>query len=91
MREIAETASFKRDIKRLARTGRHEVSNLLAVVRELAEDSPLDPQLRDHPLAGNWKDHRECHIRQDWLLVYRFESGKLVLVRTGTHSDLFNK
>ena len=91
MREIDETAAFKRDMKRLAKGGRYAVADLIAVVRDLAEDTPLAPQQRDHPLAGNWKDHRECHLRPDWLLVYRLEPGKLVLVRTGTHSDLFKK
>jgi len=61
------------------------------VVAMLVRDAPLDLRLRDHALTGNWKDHRECHLRSDWLLIYRLEPGKLVLVRTGTHNDLFKK
>lgn len=89
VREVNETASFKRDMKRLARSGRYSVSELLTVVHALAEDIPLEPKYRDHSLTGNWQDHRECHIRADWLLVYRLEPRKLVLVRTGSHSELF--
>lgn len=44
---------------------------------------------RDHALAGNWQDFRECHIKPDWLLIYRLETDKLILVRSGSHSDLF--
>ncbi|MBQ3645399.1 MAG: type II toxin-antitoxin system mRNA interferase toxin, RelE/StbE family, partial [Synergistaceae bacterium] len=34
---------------------------------------------------------RECHVQSDWLLVYRIDNDevKLLLLRTGTHSDLF--
>ena len=34
---------------------------------------------------------RECHIKPDWLLIYKIDSGVLVLTlaRTGSHSDLF--
>lgn len=35
----------------------------------------------------------ECHIRPDWLLLYKIENGKLILTsaRTGSHSNLFWK
>ncbi|WP_176631589.1 type II toxin-antitoxin system YafQ family toxin [Desulfolutivibrio sulfoxidireducens] len=89
VREINETASFKRDMKRMARSGRYAVNELLTVVHALAEDIPLEPKYRDHVLTGNWRDHRECHIRPDWLLVYRLEPSTLILVRTGSHSELF--
>lgn len=89
MREIRETGGFKRDIKRVARSGRHDLTELLKVVSALAQDIPLEPRHRDHTLTGNWRDHRECHIKPDWLLVYRLEPSVLTLVRTGTHSELF--
>ena len=40
-------------------------------------------------LTGNFKDHWECHVEPDFLLVSRKNEETLVLVRTGTHSDLF--
>ena len=42
-------------------------------------------------LTGNYEGFRECHITPDWLLIYRIEENNLILVllRTGTHSDLF--
>jgi mRNA interferase YafQ len=33
--------------------------------------------------------HRECHITPDLLLIYKLEGEKLILVRTGSHSELF--
>lgn len=44
---------------------------------------------RDHALIGNWQDCRECRIKPDWLLIYQLKENELVLVRTGSHSDLF--
>jgi mRNA interferase YafQ len=33
----------------------------------------------------------ECHIEPDWLLIYRIDKAynELILVRTGSHSELF--
>ena len=49
----------------------------------------LPVRLRDHPLSGDWKDYRECHLAPDWLLIYKVTDETLYLARTGTHSDLF--
>jgi len=34
-------------------------------VTMLAEDKPLTRRFFDHPLSGEWSDHRDCHIRPD--------------------------
>ena len=38
-----------------------------------------------------YADFRECHIKPDWLLIYRIDNEDLLLFlfRTGSHSDLF--
>lgn len=43
-------------------------------------------------LTGDYIGFRECHIRPDWLLIYRVDGEQLMLFlfRTGTHSDLFD-
>ncbi len=57
----------------------------------IANDGPLPPELNDHSLTGDWRDHRECHIGGDFLLIYLLDEDKdlVVFVRTGTHSELF--
>jgi mRNA interferase YafQ len=55
----------------------------------LIEGHVLPQRLKDHPLGGEWKSFRECHIEPDWLLIYKIDGDDLHLVRTGTHSDLF--
>lgn len=89
MREIVRTAHFKSDLKRVAKSGKYDVAELLAVVKHLASDIPLPEKCRDHALSGEWKNHRDCHIRPDWLLIYQLQKGRLVLVRTGSHAELF--
>jgi mRNA interferase YafQ len=89
MREVVLTSAFKKDYKRLNRSGQYVMQDLQSIVEQLADNIPLAEKHRDHPLTGNLNDCRECHIKPDWLLMYRIEGNDLVLVRTGSHSDLF--
>ena len=92
MRTIKYTTRFKRDYK-CECAGRYRTTlndALLQVVKLLANDKPLAPRNYDHPLSGNWKDHRDCHIRPDLILIYRKPDAEtLELVRLGSHSGLF--
>jgi mRNA interferase YafQ len=81
-------AEFKRDVKRLTKRGK-DMDRLRTLIEALCDHRPLDSRHRDHALSGDWKGWRDCHVEPDWLLIYREESGKLELGRTGTHSDLF--
>ena len=89
-REIKRTSQFKKDVKLMLRQGR-QLKPLLDVVEMLQNDIPLPPELKDHPLVGNWIGKRECHIEPDWLLVYEIVNEILVLMlyRVGSHSELF--
>lgn len=63
--------------------------DLLKVVTMLADDAPLAERHHDHPLVGEWKDHRDCHIKPDLILIYRkTDENTLDLVRLGSHSEL---
>jgi mRNA interferase YafQ len=62
---------------------------LMEVVNLLAADTSVPRQTFDHPLAGEWNDHRDCHIRPDLILIYRKpDNDSLELVRLGSHSEL---
>jgi mRNA interferase YafQ len=64
-------------------------ARLEAVVSLLADDIPLPANNFDHALAGDWRDHHDCHLRPDLLLIYRKpDSETLELVRLGSHSEL---
>ena len=81
---------FTKDWRRLTRSGRYNMNTLKEVMLLLiANTGPLPPEWRDHELAGDWAGHRECHAGGDFLLIYRFDGDKIIFVRAGTHSELF--
>ena len=88
--EILRMAGFRKDTKLLLKRGK-DLDRLLAVINKLANDEPLEDVYRDHALSGDYIGFRECHIKADWVLVYRknAELLTLTLLRTGTHSDIF--
>jgi len=83
------TTAFDRDYKRVKKQGK-KPSLLREVVDLLIAGEPLPEKYSDHTLGGNWKGHRELHIKPDWLLIYRVEDDVLILERTGSHSELFD-
>jgi mRNA interferase YafQ len=88
MKTIRRTRQFKRDAKRMQRQGR-EMEKLKRVLEALVQEEPLASTYRDHVLVGQYKGTRECHIEPDWLLIYEMAESEIVLIRTGSHSDLF--
>lgn len=88
MRNPIRGAQFRRDVKLAERRGK-DMSKLRELILLLMEGDPLPPRYKDHPLSGDWKHHRDCHIEPDWLLLYKIDGGNLYLVRTGSHADLF--
>jgi mRNA interferase YafQ len=91
MLSIVRSNQFKRDVKRLSRSGSHDLSKLKEVITKLVNEEKLDIKYRNHSLTNDWKGFLECHINPDWLLIYRIkkEKNELELVRTGSHSELF--
>ena len=91
MRTIEPTTRFKRDYKRESK-GEHRATldaSLEPVVDALANDRRLDSKYRDHPLSGEWADHRDCHVKPDLVLIYqRPDAETLLLVRLGSHAAL---
>ena len=90
MLKIAFTNQYLKDLELIKRRNLPK-SELDEVVKLLSEEKPLLPKYKDHPLKGTFSGYRECHIRPNWLLIYRVNEHilTLILIRTGTHSDLF--
>ncbi|KAG0162541.1 hypothetical protein DFQ28_003370 [Apophysomyces sp. BC1034] len=66
------TGQFKRDYKR-EKKRQHRATldaDLYSVLSALLAGPPLNPHHRDHALTGNWKDHRDCHVKPDLVLIY---------------------
>lgn len=90
--EVKFTSAMKKDMKKVEKR-HYDLSLFAEIVGKLANALPLDEKYYDHELEGNWKNHRECHIKPDWLLIYQIKDDVLILElsRTGTHADLFKK
>ena len=90
MKSLLVRTSFKKDLKRIGKRG-YNRAQLDVVIDALRQGEQLPPARRDHPLKGEWKSWRECHIQPDWLLIYKTTADELLLARTGTHADLFGE
>ena len=91
MRANKYTSRFKRDYRREKSgvLGKKLGALLMEAVNLLAADEPLPQRYVDHPLGGEWNDHRDCPIRPDFILIYRKpDHENLELVRLGSHSEL---
>ena len=92
MYKVVLSSNFKKQYKKIGKQGK-DLTKLKIVIDKLANKEVLDPKYKDHDLINDkyYKNCRECHIEPDWLLVYQYEDNKLnlLLVATGSHSDLF--
>ncbi|MDR1271506.1 MAG: type II toxin-antitoxin system YafQ family toxin [Clostridiales Family XIII bacterium] len=92
MLKLVYTARIKRDAKRMSKRGK-DMMKLDTALRILVTGKALPEPYKDHPLKGEYKDFRECHLEPDWLLIYRIDEDRLILFAsgTGTHADLFSE
>ena len=88
MLKIELTNAIKKDLKKY----KHQKEVLLKlqeIIQLLVHERCLPTKHRDHNLTGNWINHRECHVRNDVLLIYKVEDDIVFLTRFGSHSELF--
>ncbi len=88
--EVRKTHRFEKSLKRMLKRGK-DIRKLTEIVHRLAEGQSLPPQCKDHALIGNLTGLRDCHVENDWVLLYYLQENILVLTLsdTWTHSDLF--
>jgi len=86
------TNEFVRNRRLLIKRG-YDMTKLETTIDMLLQGGIMPARYRDHPLKGNYNGYRECHVggEGDWLLIYKKQEVKLILVltATGTHADLF--
>ncbi|MBF0555946.1 MAG: type II toxin-antitoxin system YafQ family toxin [Nitrospirae bacterium] len=83
------TGQFKKDVKQMLLRGA-SIEELSSVMTKLSTGENLGSKHRDHKLAGKYVGRRECHIKPDWLLIYKIDGDDIIFERSGTHSDLFD-
>ena len=90
---VVYSTKFKKSLKKIEKQSKN-IDELLDVIDKLALKEELDAKYRNHKLIGdkNYKNCYECHIKPDWLLIYQYVDNELLLllINTGSHSDLFN-
>lgn len=84
------TGQFKRDYKR-EKAGQHADLDAVfkAATNLLVNKKALPISNKDHPLKGDWKGCRDCHLKPDLVLIYRRKKTAIELLRIGSHSELF--
>jgi len=87
---IRYSGRFKKSYKLCKRRGLN-IANLETVMRLLAETGTLPVKYSPHILTGKYNGIWECHIEPDWLLLWKQNDTELtlLLLDTGTHSDIF--
>ena len=89
MKTIRKTTQFKKDFKKI-KNNTNKINALLEIVRKLANGETIPAEFDPHPLTGNYKNHMECHIESDFLLIwFDKNTDEVKLVRLGSHSELF--
>lgn len=89
MLNIRYSAKFKRDYKRCLKRSL-DLNLLQNAIDILRIPEKLPESYDNHILHGEYEGYSECHIRPNWLLIYKYLDDELLLARTGSHSDLFD-
>ena len=79
---------FEKDLAKAIKRNK-DIEKLKAIVTLICEEKVLPAKYRNHKLRGDYNGYWECHIEPDWLLIYKKTDTELILVRLGTHADLF--
>ena len=77
--EIYAEKSYRKQYRHLKKRG-YDMERLDEVVFMLASGEALPPKYRDHPLQGDRRGYRDCHIQGDWVLIYKIDKGVLTLI-----------
>lgn len=87
MRKLIPTTKYKKDLKRYSRQP-SQMQALFDILTLLANEQPIPKEYNPHFLKGNYKGCMECHIEDDFLLIW-IDDDIVELVRLGSHSELF--
>lgn len=92
--QIDFTSNFKKQYKKIKKQGK-DLNKLHEIIEKLANGEQLNQKNKNHNLLNDkkYKNCKECHIEPDWLLIYYINDNELILLlmATGSHSELFTK
>ena len=88
---VFRSKRFRKSLKKMIQRGK-DINKVNDVILKLANGETLAPKYKDHALSGDLEGLRDCHIENDWVLLYFYTANGelgLTLTDTGTHADLF--
>lgn len=89
MYTIEQSGKFKKDLKKYA-SDKEKLVALHTVIKHLIENGSVPSEYSPHPLKGEYKGALECHIKNDFLLIWIDKTEHIIkLIRIGSHSELF--
>ena len=90
MYSVIYTGQFKKSLKKCVKRGL-DLKIFTDTLDMLQETGMLPQEYKPHKLVGEYAGCWECHMQPDWLLIWRHNDRELelILVDTGSHSDLF--
>ena len=89
MWKLKQSGQFKKDLRKY-QNDREKMKSLERVLVQLSQNGKVDNIYKPHRLKGEYSGALECHIANDYLLVWIDEEEKTIkLVRLGSHSELF--
>lgn len=85
------TAKFKKQYKKVCKVNKKVKIEMKNIINILQFDLVFPEKYKNHKLHGKLSNLYECHVKSDWLLIYEKDQDRLILilVKTGTHSELF--
>lgn len=87
MKKLRPSTQFKKDYKKY-RNSPKKLKNLSTILQLLAEEKDIPSIYKPHYLKGEYIGCLECHIENDFLLIW-INEDIIELVRLGSHSELF--
>ena len=88
-KKIIPSTKFKKDQKRY-RHNIEKMKKLYDLLVILEETGHVPQEYQPHMLSGNYKGFMECHVEDNFLLIWIDETSDIIkLVRLGTHHELF--
>ena len=88
---LKQSGQFKKDLKRYIHVP-SKMKALKEVTTYLEKTGTVPRKFFPHKLSGIYQGFMECHIEDNFLLIWIDEMADVVkLVRLGTHHELFGK
>lgn len=88
--KLKSTKQFDKQLKKCIKRG-YDITKFEEVADCLVEGRILPEKYKVHRLSAKYAHCWECHITADWLLLWEYNEDALILLllQTGTHSDIF--